>query len=178
MSSKLKKVLRQGKQTGKHYDLAKDAIKRINKIDFLIKAKDEKDYEHCLRTQLKSSRKLRPFLIDHIDKDPKVIMTRSDFFGFRHSPDITIGDDGTAIELKLIKSGQALRDMLGQALCYRTNYRFVILVFIAEDSENPFIALCKDKKCAEFKLLNALAKDFNIFSIVGPQPNRKNLAFY
>ncbi len=172
---------KKGLRTGEYYELAKEAVKRIKKANFMIKGKDERDYEFSLVSQLESSRKLKPYLIDHVTKglkDSSVIMTRADFFGFRHSPDVAIGDDGTAIELKLIKGGASVRDMLGQGICYRTNYRFVILVFIAENPTEPFIDLCKDKKSNEFKLLNALANDFNIFSIIGPEPDGKNLAFY
>lgn len=172
---------KKGVRTGEYYELAIEAIKRIKKINFMLKGKDERDYEFYLVSQLESSRNLKPHLITQVINDPKdsgVIMTRADFFGFRHSPDVGIGDDGTAIELKLIRGSQSVRDMLGQGICYRTKYRFVILVFIAENPTEPFIDLCKNKNSNEFELLTALANDFNIFSIVGPDPEGKNLAFY
>ena len=99
-------------------------------------------------------------------------------FGFRHSPDVAIGVDGTAIELKLIKGSQSVRDMLGQGICYRSNYRFVILVFIGRSSDEKFIEKCGDRKSREYNLLKALANDFNIFSVIGPGPDSKNIAFF
>jgi hypothetical protein len=170
-----------GLRTGKHYELAIAAIKRIKRMNFLLKGKDERDCEFSLVSRLESSRKLRPHLITQVSNDPKhadVVMTRADFFGFRHSPDVAIGADGTAIDLKLIKGSHSIRDMLGQGICYRTNYRFVVLVFIGSSSTEPFIDLCRDKKSPECSFLTALASDFNIFSVIGPGPNDRNIAFF
>jgi hypothetical protein len=164
-------------RTGTHYDLAMDAAKHIKKINFLIKHRDEKDVEHHLVSSLETYRNLKPHLITQLNKEQPVIMTRAELFGFRHSPDVAIGDDGTAIELKLIKSSQSVREMLGQAMCYRVNYRFVILVFVAPEPACSFIELCRQKGSNEHKLLNALAADFGIFSVVGPTSNGKNLSF-
>ena len=86
---------------GTHYDLAMEAAKNIKKINFHFKHRDEKEVEHHLVSSLETHRKLKPHLITQINKDQAVTMTRAELFGFRHSPDIAIGDDGTAIELKL-----------------------------------------------------------------------------
>ncbi len=163
-------------RVGTHYDLAMEAAKRIKKINFLIKHRDEKDVEHHLVSSLETYRNLKSHLITQINKEP-VIMTRAELFGFRHSPDVAIGDDGTAIELKLIKNSQSIREMLGQAMCYRVNYRFVILIFVAPETSCSFIKKCSEKRSNEHKLLNALSEDFGIFSVVGPTPDGKNLSF-
>jgi len=162
---------------GAHYDLAMEAAKHIKKINFLIKHRDEKDVEHHIVSSLETYRNLKPHLITQLNKEQPVIMTRAELFGFRHSPDVAIGDDGTAIELKLIKSSQSVREMLGQAMCYRMNYRFVILIFVSPASSCSFIDLCSEKRSNERKLLNALAADFGIFSVVGPTSAGKNLSF-
>jgi hypothetical protein len=169
--------LKKFSRKGTHYDLAIAAAKRIKQVKFLIKHRDEKDIEHHLVSSLETYRNLKPHLITQLNKEQPVIMTRAELFGFRHSPDVAIGDDGTVIELKLIKSSQSVRELLGQAMCYRVNYRFVILVFVAPETPCLFIKLCSQKRSNEHKLLNALSEDFGIFSVVGPTPNGKNLSF-
>jgi hypothetical protein len=168
---------KQYSRKGIHYELAMEAAKRIKRINFLIKHRDEKDVEHHLVSSLETSRKLKPHLFTQLNKEQSAIMTRSELFGFRHSPDVAIGDDGTAIELKLIKNSQSVREMLGQAMCYRVNYRFVILIFVTPKTACSFIDTCSQKRSNEHKLLNALYEDFGIFSIVGPTSTGRNLSF-
>lgn len=50
-------------------------------------------------------------------------ITKASLFGFIHRPDVSIGIDGTAIEIKVISTGQSVRDILGQAIAYRMHYR-------------------------------------------------------
>ncbi len=169
--------LKKFRRTGTHYDLAMEAARHIMKINFLIKHRDERDVEHHLVSSLEAYRKLKPHLITQINKEQPVVMTRAELFGFRHSPDVAIGDDGTAIELKLIKGSQSVRELLGQAMCCKVNYRYVILVLVSPEPSADFIGLCSQKRSHEHKLLNALASDFGIYSVVGPTPGGKNLSF-
>jgi len=170
--------LKQSKRTGKHYDLVIEAVQKISQMEFRAKVNKEKEFEGRLIERLKSSKRLKKNLIEQVDYGDVEKINPVELFGYDHKPDATIGKDGTAIELKLIKGGQSIRDMLGQALCYRINYRFAVLVFVARHPEETIIEKCARKNSKEYKLLNALANEFNIFSIIGPKPNGKNILFF
>lgn len=70
-----------------------------------------------------------------------------------------------------------MRDILGQAIAYRMHYRFVILVVIDQTPECKIVELCQDKTSQEYRLLSGLADELNIFSIVGPLGQSKNVVF-
>jgi hypothetical protein len=98
-------------------------------------------------------------------------------FGFNHRPDVSIGNNGTAIEIKVISTGHDIRDILGQAIAYRMRYRFVILVLVDQTDGHKVVELCKSKGSQEFTLLSGLASDMNIFTVVGPISQSKNVVF-
>ena len=167
---------RKAARRGTHYELAVFAARKIQKLNFALKAKSEAEYEVALTQSLNSSRKLKDYLITQKESEPVEKITPADVFGFRHRPDLTIGNDGTAIELKVIHNGQAIREALGQALCYRTWYRFVILVLLDLTKDKIMVNRCRDKTSNAYKLLQGLT-DMNIFTIVGPAGHGKNIAF-
>lgn len=98
-------------------------------------------------------------------------------FGFSHRPDASIGNDGTAIEIKVIAGGQGARDILGQAIAYRMQYRFVILVLVDQTDDARIVALCRDKESNECSLFLGMAEKMNVFTIVGPLAKSKNITF-
>lgn len=168
---------------GQYYELTLEAIKVANAIDFDVKGRDERDYEHILASQLHQSKTLQPNLITQVNRDQINTITPVDFFGYRHRPDIAIGQDCTAIEVKVMHNSQSLRDMLGQGICYRMQYRFVILVFVLPKMSNELITSCENEIDSngepnnEHNLLRTMADDLNIFSVIGPAGKRKNLVF-
>ena len=98
-------------------------------------------------------------------------------FGFNHRPDIAIGIDGTAIEIKVVANSRSVRDVLGQALTYRMHYRFVILVLVDKTPNRQIVELARDKKSNEYALLSGLKESLNIFTVVGPMGQSKNAVF-
>jgi len=166
-----------GKKAGMHYDLATFAAKKLRSANILLKGQTERRYEHTIIAHLQSSPKIRKNLLTQIGDDEVDKITDAYLFGFKHRPDTTIGKDGTAIEIKVIKSGHAVRDILGQGVVYRMNYRFVILVFVDNTPGKKLVELCCDKKSKEYSLLQGLADSYNIFSVVGPYKQSKNLIF-
>ena len=167
------------KRKGLHYDLAKFAVSKLRKMNLLVKGKTERHYEHTVVSYFQASPKLRKNLITQIDEKKEVEkITQASLFGFKHRPDTTIGKDGTAIEIKVIKGSQSVREILGQSIAYRMHYRFVILVLIDHTPNRQIVKLCHKKDSHEFKLLSGLAKDLNIFSIIGPKAQYKNIAFF
>ena len=104
-------------------------------------------------------------------------MTKASLFGCSHWPDVSSGNSGTAVEIKVVQGGPGMRDILGQAIAYRMHYRFVILVIIDQTPEYKIVELCQDKSSQEYRLLSGLADELNIFSIVGPLGQSKNVVF-
>ena len=116
-------------------------------------------------TCLGSSCKLRRYLITQKEAEPVEKITPTNVFGFRHRPDLALGMDGTAIELKAIYSGQAVREAIGQALFYRTLYRFAIIVLVDLTKDRIVVKECEDKKSPGYQLLRGLCDELNILVI-------------
>ena len=120
---------------------------------------------------------IRKNLITQVGADEVEKIAKAKLFGFSHWPDLSIGIDGTAIEIKAIAGGQATRDILGQSIAYRMQYRFVILVLVDTTADRRLVELCKDKKSDEYSLLSGMANSMNVFSVVGPLARSKNIVF-
>jgi len=165
------------KRRGNHFDLAAYAVRRLAKANLLLKGKKERSFEMAIVGFLEASPRLRKYLITQVGDEEIEKISRAHLFGFRHRPDTAIGRDGTAIELKVIDSAPAVRLLLGQALAYRMNYRFVILVLVDRTPDRAIVRLCKNRKSREYALLNGLARQFNIFTVVGPAGRGRNLLF-
>lgn len=167
-----------GSKRGKHYDLAKFATNKMKSANLAIKGRNEREFEHAIVSHLQSSPKLRGNLITQVDTDEVDKITQASLFGFSHRPDVSIGNDGTAIEIKVITGGQSARDLLGQAIAYRMHYRFVILVFVDLTADLKVVKLCQDEGSHECSLLYGLADTMNVFSVVGPIRQSKNAVFF
>lgn len=165
------------RKSGTHYDLALFAARKLKKANILLKGKSERSYEHTIIAHLQSSPKLRKNLITQIGEEEVDKIANANLFGFNHRPDTTIGNDGTAIEIKVVKSASAIRDILGQGIVYRMHYRFVILVFVDNTPDRQIVKMCSDKYSQEYSLLHGLAKTHHIYSVVGPKGVSKNIVF-
>ena len=162
---------------GVHFHLATLAVKRLKNANLLLKGKTERHFEHTVVASLEGSHKLRKNLITQVGDEDVEKISQAALFGFKHRPDTTIGNDGTAIELKVATTSTSVRVLLGQALAYRMAYRFVILVLVDQTPDRQVVTLCQDKHSQEYALLTGLAEEFNIFTVVGPVERGKNLAF-
>ena len=166
------------RRSGVHFELAKTAVRRLKKANLLLKGKTEKHFEHAVVAFLEGSSRLRQNLITQVGKEEVEKISQAALFGFKHRPDTTIGNDGTAIELKVVTTSTSVRVLLGQALAYRMAYRFVILVLVDNTPGRQVVKLCRDKKSQEYALLTGLAEEFNIFTVVGPgERGKDNLSF-
>jgi hypothetical protein len=162
---------------GQHFDLVDLAIKKLRSANLALKGKSEHGFEQAIISHLQSSRIIRNNLITQVGTDEVEKITQANLFGFFHRPDASIGKDGTAIEIKVILGGQSARDILGQSIAYRMQYRFVIIVLVDGSKDRHIVELCKDKKSKEFSLFTGLAETMNVFSIIGPDGPSKNIAF-
>ncbi len=165
------------RKQGTHYDLVKFATSKLKKVNLLVKGKTERHFEHTVVSHLQASPKLRKNLITQIGEGEVEKITQATLFGFNHRPDTAIGIDGTAIEIKVVANSQSVRDVLGQALAYRMHYRFVILVLVDHTSNRQIVDLCRDKNSNEYALLQGLSESLNIFSVIGPVGQSKNVVF-
>jgi hypothetical protein len=165
------------RRTGTHYDLAELAVKRLRHANLLVKGRTEKDFELSVIAHLHASPSLRKNLITQVGQDEVEKIHQASLFGFKHRPDTTIGLDGTAIEIKVVSGGSDIRTILGQSIAYRMDYRFVVLVLVDVTDDRQVVWLCKNKRSREHGLLAGLAETFNIFSVVGPLSQSRNLAF-
>jgi len=165
------------RKRGIHYELAKLASTKLKKVNLLVKGKTERHFEHTVVSYMQASPKLRKNLITQIGQEQVEKVAQATLFGFNHRPDIAIGIDGMAIEIKVVKSSHSVRDLLGQALTYRMHYRFVILVLVDQTSDRQIVKLSKDKKSSEYALLQGLSESLNIFTVVGPVGQSKNVTF-
>ena len=151
------------------------ALKKLKGVNLLVKGKSEKDFEYTIVAHLQSSHRLRKNIITQIGMEEVEKITKASLFGFSHWPDASIGNGGTAVEIKPIHGGPSIRDILGQAIAYRMHYRFVILVLVDQTPDRKIVELCKDKESQEFCLLSGLADAMNIFTIIGPVGKSKEL---
>ena len=136
-----------------------------------------REFEQAIISHLQASPRLRKKLITQVDSDEVEKITEAKLFGFSHRPDASIGNDGTAIEIKVIKGGSAARDILGQGMAYRMQYRFVILVLVDATEDCRVVANCQDKRSPEHALFTELAESMNVFAVVGPVGKSKNVLF-
>lgn len=166
-----------GPRRGQHYELACKAAKRMKSSNLLLKGKSEREFEQAIIGHLQSSPEIRKNLITQVDAGEVEKITQAKLFGFSHRPDASIGIEGTAIEIKVIGSGQATRDILGQAIAYRMQYKFVILVLVDPTPDQRLVSLCADKTSNEYSLFMGLAETMNVFTIVGPFGKSKNILF-
>ena len=162
---------------GQHFDLATLAIKKLKSANLALKGKSEREFEQAVIGHLQSSPTLRKNLITQVGTDEVEKIMQANLFGFCHRPDASIGNDGTAIEIKVISGGQSARDILGQSIAYRMQYRFVIIVLVDGTEDRKIVELCKDKKSKEYSLFTGLAETMNVFSIIGPDGPSKNVSF-
>ncbi|MDH7482970.1 MAG: hypothetical protein QHH26_13510 [Armatimonadota bacterium] len=162
---------------GQHFDLVTLAIRKLKSANLALKGKSEREFEQAVIGYLQSSPTLRKNLITQVGTDEVEKITQANLFGFSHRPDASIGNDGTAIEIKAISGDQSARDILGQSIAYRMQYRFVIIVLVDETEDRRIVELCKDKNSKEYSLFTGLAETMNIFSIIGPDGPSKNVSF-
>ena len=98
------------RKQGIHYDLAKFATNKLKKVNLLVKGKTELHFEHNVVSHLQASPKLRKNLITQIGQEQVEKVSQATLFGFNHRPDIAIGIDGTAIEIKVVANSRSVNN--------------------------------------------------------------------
>ena len=171
-----------GKRTGKNWEdilfidsLIKNSDKKNNGSIMNITGKEEKDFELRFSSLLDANKvKLNGNLISQQNKDTTVKQIYC--FGKKHRPDMTINDDGIAIEIKYINDNfDGVKMALGQSLMYRLRYKFVINVMVISEKKKDVYekAVNGEEKDLE-DILKYLADDMNVFTYIVPAFSLKN----
>jgi hypothetical protein len=161
-----------GPRRGRYWDDAKVLDGIIQDYPFNTTGKKERDFENGFASCLMAMQKqFNSDVITQIDKSSTV---RSIYcFGKNNRPDMTLDENGIAIEMKFI-SYDGLRDAIGQGYIYRLRYRFVFIVLIVSESRKEMyldINAGKEKDLED--ILEELASSMNIFTYIVPAFNVK-----
>lgn len=171
-----------GKRTGKNWEdilfidsLIKNSDKKNNGSIMNITGKEEKDFELRFSSLLDANKvKLNGNLISQQNKDTTVKQIYC--FGKKHRPDMTIKDDGIAIEIKYINDNfDGVKMALGQSLMYRLRYKFVInVIVISEKNKDVYEKAVNGEEKDLEDILKYLADDMNVFTYIVPAFSLKN----
>jgi hypothetical protein len=155
------------RRRGKFWDDAKKIDGLINEFDFNLTEKDERGFESSFSAVLRHS--LNKFSGQINTQTGKATNVKGVYcFGKKHRPDMTIHDDGVAIELKLI-TYEGLTAAIGQAYLYRLQYKFVFLIMIVSERRRSIyddFSAGNEKDLSD--ILRHLADDLNIFTYIVP----------
>ena len=165
-----------GKRTGKNWEdvlfidsLLKNADKKSSGSIMNITGKEEREFELRFSTILDANKgKINGEIVSQQNKDTTVKQIYC--FGKKHRPDMTINDDGIAIEIKYINDNfDGVKMALGQSLMYRLRYKFVInVIVISEKNKDVYEkALNGEEKDLE-DIIKYLADDMNVFTYIVP----------
>ncbi len=172
---------KQGKRSGGFWNdiiYIDNLLKKGNNGNIMnINGDDEKAFENRLSSILDAKQEV--FSDKIITQQNKETTVQSVFcFGKKHRPDMTIGDDGIAIEVKYISGTNGLNGIkmaLGQSLMYRLRYRFVInLIVVSEDYRDVYDNLLEGGEKDFEDILKLLSDDMNIFTYIVPSFKLKN----
>jgi hypothetical protein len=160
------------KRRGKYWEDCNSIHSLINEFPFHTTGKNERDFEIGFATHLMAMEKhFNTKVITQIGKNTTVQSVYC--FGKNHRPDMTLDENGIAIEVKFVTYA-GLRDAIGQGFLYRLRYKFVfLLLVISEDRSNIYYDLDTNKEKDLHDILSYLAKSMNIFTYVVPAFNVK-----
>jgi len=147
--------------------IALDAI--IKKTRFNRTGKDERFFENSFSSILDSKRdEFNGEIISQLNKDTSVKSVYC--FGKNHRPDLTINEDGIAVEIKYINgSFDGVKMAFGQSLMYRLRYKFVFNIFVlSEKHKDIYVNICNNEESDLEDIFQYLSSDMNVFSYIVP----------
>ncbi len=155
------------RRRGRFWEDAKVLHKIINDYSFDSTGRNERDFENGFASVMRTLE--GDFNCQVITQIHKSTTVKSIYcFGKKHRPDMTLDENGIAVELKFITYA-GLKDAIGQGYLYRLRYRFVFLVLvISEDRKSIYEDLSNEKEKDLEDTLQHLADNMNIFTYVVP----------
>lgn len=158
-----------GRRRGNVWDDVNTLDSIIKDARFNLTGKTERDFEMLFSERVRANQsRLNGSIISQVDKETVVQSVYC--FGKKHRPDMTINDDGIAVELKYInRSLNGIKEAIGQSIFYRIRYRFVMNVFvISEAHKDTYLKAANGEEKDLEEILKDLSTESNIFSYVVP----------
>ncbi|MCI5523029.1 MAG: hypothetical protein MR449_02715 [Spirochaetia bacterium] len=140
-----------------------------------ISGKDERTFETRFSSLLEANTdRLNGKIITQQNNDTSVQAVYC--FGKKHRPDMSVNEDGIAIEIKYINNSlDGLKMALGQSLMYRLRYKFVInLIVVSEENKEIYEKAINDEEKDLEDIMKYLADSLNIFTYIVPGFSLKN----
>lgn len=155
------------RRRGRTWEDAKSLDLLLNRSSFNMTGKSEREFEGIFAGALQSHQDtFNNMVISQMNKEAAVQSVYC--FGKNHRPDMTIGESGVAIEMKLVHY-EGLKDAIGQGHLYRLRYKFVFLVLIVrEDRKALYLEIENGQEKDLMDTLEYLAENLNIFTYLVP----------
>lgn len=171
------------RRRGRVWDDAKTLNEAIMEFPFQTTGNKESDFERGFATTLMATKRAYNCdVITQIDKNSTVQSVYC--FGKKHRPDMTLDENGVAIEMKFV-TYSGLKDAIGQGHLYRLRYKFVFLVLIIAEARKQVYEEIENGQEKDLEdTLHHLAETMNIFTYIAPsfrirQPGvRKVISFF
>jgi len=156
-----------GRRKGSVWDDANKLNTLLHDFPFHTTGKSEKDFEKGFSSHLMASKSnFKNEVITQIDKTKSVQSVYC--FGKKHRPDLTINEDGLAVEIKFITYA-GLKEAIGQGYFYRLRYKFVFLILvISEDKKDLYFNISEGKEKDLEDILESMSESLNIFTYFVP----------
>jgi len=156
-------------RSGKVWDDVKKLHSIIKKTNFKVNFKNEREVENNFMAAISQHEEaLNGEVYSQLHKD-KVVKSVY-LFGKNHRPDLTINEDGIAVEIKFLSNTlDGLKQAIGQSIFYRVRYRFVINLFVIDEKyKEVYLDAIKEKEKDLEEIFKDLSSDMNIFSYIVP----------
>ena len=176
-------TLQIGPRRGRAWEDVKTLDRMIRTARFALTGKNEREFELAFMSVLNAHvDNLNLKIHSQLDKD--TVVKSVYLFGKRHRPDISLDEDGVAVEVKFLKSStEGLKQAIGQSLFYRVRYRFVVnLIVVGEDKKETYLKATNGEEKDMEEILGEMSSGFNVFTYVvpafNPGPNIKAVLSY
>jgi hypothetical protein len=169
-----------GHRRGQVWDDVKTLDTIIKNTRFNLTGKTEREFELAFMSSVSANRdRIHGDIHSQVDKG--TIVRSVYLFGKKHRPDLTINEDGIAVEIKFLSNNlDGLKQAIGQSIFYRVRYRFVMNLFVIDEKyKDTYLKGANDEEKDLEEILKDLSSDMNIFSYLvpafNPGPNVKAL---
>jgi hypothetical protein len=161
-----------GHRRGQVWDDVKTLDRIIQNTRFNLTGKSEREFELAFMSSVSANRdRINGAIHSQVDKD--TIVRSVYLFGKKHRPDLTINEDGIAVEIKFLSNSlDGLKQAIGQSIFYRVRYRFVMNLFVIDEKyKETYLKGANEEEKDLEEILKDLSSDMNIFSYLVPAFN-------
>lgn len=149
-----------------------DDMHRLHELitthNFNVSVRQETDFERYFSGALNMAKdSYHSRVITQINRDEPVHSVYC--FGKKHRPDMTLGVDGAAIELKLIDGcTDGLKVAIGQAHLYRLKYKHAVLILVVSHKNRQLYEKIVNKEEKDLEDILRAQNDTNIYTYIVP----------